>query len=106
MDEYEEHPTQKPESLLERIIKSSSNPNDVVMDPFSGTFTTSAVARKLGRRTVGIEREIEYVKIGLRRIGILEEFEGEVLDGPDKTYRRRNLNGVKFVENTDQSRLF
>ena len=49
------YPTQKSESLLERIIKSSSNPNDVVLDPFSGCGTTIAVAHKLARRWVGIE---------------------------------------------------
>ena len=47
MDEYENHPTQKPEALLERIIKASSNPGDIVLDPFSGSFTTSAVAVRL-----------------------------------------------------------
>ena len=73
MDEYEKHPTQKPEALLERVIKASSNPGDVVLDPFSGTFTTSAVAKRLGRRSIGIELQDEYVKIGLRRLGISQE---------------------------------
>lgn len=68
MPEYETHPTQKPEALLERIISASSNPGDWVLDPFSGTFTTCAVARALGRNTIGIERENEYVQIGLRRL--------------------------------------
>jgi len=45
MAEYENHPTQKPESLLNRIIKASSNENDLVFDPFGGTFTTGAVAK-------------------------------------------------------------
>ena len=49
MDEYENHPTQKPISLLERIIKASSNEGDVVLDPFSGTFTTCFVAKELNR---------------------------------------------------------
>ena len=47
MDEYENHPTQKPEALMERIIKASSNQGDLVLDPFSGSFTTSAVAARL-----------------------------------------------------------
>ena len=47
MEEYENHPTQKPEALLERIIKASSNVGDVVLDPFAGSFTTSAVAVNL-----------------------------------------------------------
>ena len=75
MDEYETHPTQKPEALLERIILASSNAGDTVLDPFSGTFTTSAVAQRLKRKTIGIEIEEEYVKIGLRRLGIADTYE-------------------------------
>ncbi len=70
MDEYEEHPSQKPEALLERIILASSDPGDLVLDPFAGTFTTCAVAQRLKRRTIGIERELDYVKIGLRRLNV------------------------------------
>ncbi|MBM3242898.1 adenine-specific DNA-methyltransferase [Candidatus Poribacteria bacterium] len=70
MDEYENHPTQKPVALMERIIRSSSNPGDIVLDPFSGSFTTSFVAKRLGRKSIGIEIEEEYVKIGLRRLNI------------------------------------
>lgn len=68
MKEYQNHPTQKPEVLLERIIKASSNPGDIVLDPFSGTFTTSAVAIKLNRKTIGIEINPDYYKIGLNRV--------------------------------------
>ena len=50
---YEEHPTQKPVSLLSRIISASSRPGDIVLDPFSGTFTTSFVSQSLNRRSVG-----------------------------------------------------
>ncbi|MBU1662680.1 MAG: site-specific DNA-methyltransferase, partial [Chloroflexi bacterium] len=53
------HSTQKPESLLYRVILSSSNPGDVVLDPFFGSGTTGAVAKKLHRRWIGIEREIK-----------------------------------------------
>lgn len=63
MDEYENHPTQKPESLLERIIKASSNVGDVVLDPFSGSFTTSAVAVRLGRVAIGIDMNEEYFEM-------------------------------------------
>jgi len=55
MNEYENHPTQKPEALLERVIKASSNVGDIILDPFSGSFTTSAVAVRLGRYAVGID---------------------------------------------------
>lgn len=79
MDEYENHPTQKPEALLERIIKASSIPGDIVLDPFSGSFTTSNVAKRLNRNSIGIELNKEYFKIGLRRVGISNEFDGEDL---------------------------
>jgi len=90
MDEYEEHPAQKPEALLERIILASSNAGDIVLDPFAGTFTTCAVAKRLGRLSVGIEINFDYVKIGIRRLGIAEEINGEPLSKPTKTYIRRN----------------
>lgn len=94
MPEYEEHPSQKPEALLERIIKASSNPGDVVLDPFGGTFTTCAVAQRLGRRSIGIELQSDYVKIGIRRLGIANHFNGEELRSLDKTYVRKNGKGV------------
>lgn len=79
MDEYENHPTQKPEKLLERIIKASSNEGDIVLDPFAGSFTTVAVAQKLNRKGLGIELNPEYYKMGLRRLGISTEYQGEKL---------------------------
>lgn len=79
MDEYENHPTQKPELLLERIIKASSNEGDIVLDPFSGSFTTSSVAVRLGRIAVGIDINEEYFEIGLRRTGISTEYNGKYL---------------------------
>ena len=77
MPEYEEHPTQKPEALLERIIKASTNIGDTVLDPFAGSFTTCAVAKKLGRNSIGIDQNKEYIKIALRRLDLAESFEGE-----------------------------
>ena len=62
------HSTQKPEALLYRVILSSSNPGDVVLDPFFGTGTTGAVAKKLHRRWVGIEQDEEYVRVAQERI--------------------------------------
>ncbi len=90
MEEYENHPTQKPISLLERIIKASSNENDVVMDPFSGTFTTCYVAKELNRNCIGIELQDEYVKIGLRRLNLATEFKGEKLIKQEKTFELTN----------------
>lgn len=68
MPEYEDHPTQKPEALVERMIRASSNPGDLVLDLFAGTFTTSAVAARLGRRSLGVEVQDAYVAIGRRRV--------------------------------------
>jgi len=90
MDEYEEHPTQKPEALLERVILASSNPNDLVLDPFAGTFTTCAVAQRFARRSIGIDLNREYIKIGLRRLGIADSLDGEQLTRASKTFVRKN----------------
>lgn len=79
MEEYENHPTQKPEELLKRIILASSNIGDIVLDPFSGSFTTSSVAKKLNRKSIGFDINQEYFKIGIRRTGISNEFQGEDL---------------------------
>src|SRR5438552_16951370 len=62
------HPTQKPEALLARVILSSSRPDDLVLDPFCGTGTTGAVAKRLGRRFLGIEREPAYGEAAAARI--------------------------------------
>jgi len=92
MDEYENHPTQKPVALLERIIKASSNEGDLVMDPFSGTFTTCFVAKELGRKSIGIELQDEYVKIGLRRLQLAKEFRGEKLQKEIRTFETEKLS--------------
>ncbi len=86
MDEYENHPTQKPIVLLERIIKASSNEGDLILDPFSGTFTTSSVAKQLRRKSIGIEIEEEYVKIGLRRLKIMSEYNGQTLKKEQRSF--------------------
>jgi DNA modification methylase len=62
------HTTQKPEALLYRVLLSSSNPGDLVLDPFFGTGTTGAVAKKLGRHFIGIEREEKYIRGAQARI--------------------------------------
>jgi modification methylase len=62
------HPTQKPEALLARVIVASSRPNDLVLDPFCGSGTTGAVAKRLGRRFIGIERERAYAAAAQARI--------------------------------------
>ena len=90
MPEYEQHPSQKPEALLERIILASSNHDAVVLDPFGGTFSTGAVARKLGRKSISIESSREYVKIGLRRLGLASHLDGELLVAMTKNTSRKN----------------
>jgi modification methylase len=66
------HPTQKPEALLARIMLAASNPGDVVLDPFFGTGTTGAVAKRLGRSFIGIERDEAYAAAARARILAIE----------------------------------
>src|SRR2546423_7835301 len=73
------HPTQKPESLLARVILSSSRPDDLLLDPFSGTGTTGAVATHLGRRYIGIERDPAYAKAAEKRIAAVKPLEAPSL---------------------------
>lgn len=70
------HPTQKPEALLGRLMLAASKPGDVVLDPFFGTGTTGAVARRLGRHFIGIERERAYIEAAERRIAAVEPIDG------------------------------
>ncbi|GAB4426675.1 MAG: site-specific DNA-methyltransferase [Anaerolineales bacterium] len=67
------HSTQKPEALLYRVILSSSNPGDVVLDPFFGSGTTGAVAKKMRRHWIGIERDKKYIRIANERIAAIPE---------------------------------
>jgi len=66
------HPTQKPEALLARVILSSSRPDELILDPFCGTGTTGAVARRLGRRFIGFEREASYATAAEKRVAAVE----------------------------------
>ena len=71
------HSTQKPESLLHRVIISSSNPGDIILDPFFGTGTTGAVAKKLSRSFIGIERDNKYISHAQKRIDKVIPYENE-----------------------------
>jgi modification methylase len=73
------HPTQKPEALLARVILSASRPDDLILDPFNGTGTTGAVAKRLGRRYVGIERDPKYAKEADKRIKAIEPLDAPTL---------------------------
>jgi len=74
------HPTQKPESLLHRILVGSTNPGDVVLDPFFGTGTTGAVAKMLGRDWIGIEREAAYRAVATKRIAGVRKYDRTALE--------------------------
>ncbi|MCF6320301.1 MAG: modification methylase [Rhizobiaceae bacterium] len=73
------HPTQKPEALLHRVIMSSTKPGDIILDPFFGTGTTGAVAKRLGRNYVGIERQQDYIDAATARIAAIETISGPTL---------------------------
>ena len=73
------HATQKPESLLYRVIMSSTAPGDVILDPFFGTGTTGAVAKSLGRNYIGIERETDYIKVARERIAKVKRLEDDAI---------------------------
>src|SRR5690554_4127230 len=73
------HPTQKPQSLLHRVIVGSTNPGDVVLDPFFGTGTTGAVAKMLGRDYIGIEREAAYRTVAEKRLKNIRKFDRDAL---------------------------
>jgi DNA modification methylase len=88
------HATQKPEALLQRVIRSSTNPGDLILDPFFGSGTTGAVAKALHRHYIGIEREAEYVQLAEQRIaGVTPSlFSDEVYSGDN----RRNAPRIPF----------
>lgn len=95
------HSTQKPEELLERVILSSTKPGDVVLDPFFGTGTTGAVAKRLRRRWIGLEREESYIKGAQKRIDAITPLPAAdlVIDNP------RERERVPFKALLDQGHL-
>ncbi len=89
------HPTQKPQSLLYRVIASSTKPGDVIVDPFFGSGTTGAVAKMLGRHFIGIERDKTYAKHAERRIAAtVKAAESEFLVSPSKREEPRIPFGI------------
>lgn len=89
MQENTEHPTQKPEKLLAKVILASTNPGDFVLDPFLGSGTTSVVAKKLRRRYVGIESDREYCCLAEKRLALAER-EGEIQGYKQGVFWERN----------------
>jgi modification methylase len=84
------HPTQKPESLLYRVILAGTKPGGVVLDPFFGTGTTGAVAKQLGRTYIGIERDGDYIKAARQRLKAIKKIEDQtLLNTPSKRSQPR-----------------
>jgi len=92
------HPTQKPEALLYRIIIATSKPGDIILDPFAGTGTTLAVAKKLGRKFIGIEKESFYVKICKKRLNKIKSYNPKLLTYPLEIKQKRIPFG-NLIEN-------
>ena len=90
MSENTDHPTQKPEKLIAKLILASSDENDVIFDPFLGSGTTAVVAKKLNRRFVGIEKEKEYVALALTRLEMAEE-NPQIQGFEDGVFKPRNM---------------
>jgi site-specific DNA-methyltransferase (adenine-specific) len=94
MPENTDHPTQKPEKLLAKIILASTNPGDLILDPFAGSGTTAVVAKKLGRDFVTIESDENYCLLAAKRLE---------LAGKDKTIQGFD-DGVFWERNTGRFR--
>ncbi|MEL6678365.1 MAG: site-specific DNA-methyltransferase [Pseudomonadota bacterium] len=74
------HPTQKPEALLHRVLVASTKPGDIILDPFFGTGTTGAVAKRLGRHFIGVEREAAYRKVAEARLQAIRRYDRDALE--------------------------
>jgi len=92
------HPTQKPEALLARVLLSSSNPGDVVLDPFFGTGTTGAVAKRLGRRFIGLERDPVYAKAARARIDAVETLSDVAVAAPPEKRTEARVPFLSLIE--------
>ena len=92
------HPTQKPESLLTRVLLASTNAGEVVLDPFFGSGTTGAAAKRLRRRWIGIEREAEYAAVARARIALVEPDTEEALEIAQPKRREQRIPFGALVE--------
>lgn len=98
MEEYENHPTQKPHKLLERVILASSKPGDTVLDPFCGSFSTGFAAISLDRKFIGFELNEDYIKIGIRRLNLPSVYSNREIE---KRKKRKTKNKSKKDHNTE-----
>lgn len=96
MPENTDHPTQKPEKLIAKLILASSDAGDVVLDPFLGSGTTAAVARKLGRHFVGIEQDFEYCLLAAKRLQLAES-DSRIQGYDDGVFWERNSTALASV---------
>lgn len=92
MPENTDHPTQKPEKLIAKLILASSNEGDMVFDPFVGSGTTAVVAKKLKRRFLGIERERKYAALAIKRLEIAEQ-KPDIQGYEDGVFKGRHVGG-------------
>jgi site-specific DNA-methyltransferase (adenine-specific) len=94
------HPTQKPEALLYRVVVASSQPGGVILDPFFGTGTTGAVAKRLGRHWIGIEREPDYVALAQKRLEAISPggLDDQLLDVSDQRRRQPRVPFSRLLE--------
>jgi site-specific DNA-methyltransferase (adenine-specific) len=101
MPENTDHPTQKPEKLLAKIILASSRKGDVVFDPFLGSGTTSVVARKLGRHYTGVEIDRDYACLAEKRLALAEQ-NPNIQGYRDGLFWERNSTGNQVEKLSDQ----
>jgi site-specific DNA-methyltransferase (adenine-specific) len=113
MPENTDHPTQKPEKLLAKIILASSDEGDVVFDPFLGSGTTSVVAKKLGRKFVGVEKNLEYCCLAEKRLEVAEKDnsiqgyeDGVFWERNTLALQKKNGNDKPNKKNNNQPNLF
>jgi hypothetical protein len=93
------HTTQKPEALLYRVLASSTKPDDVVLDPFFGTGTTGAVAKRLRRRWIGIERDAQYIQVATKRIAAVEpDSDDAALYQPSNKPKQKRVPFIRLLE--------
>jgi len=101
------YPTEKPEKLLERIIKASSNPGDIIFDCFMGSGTTQAVAMKLGRRFIGADINLGAIQTTMKRLSIIKKYIDTSLETGEKKYtsfKIFNVNNYDFFNNPVQAK--
>ena len=95
MPENTDHPTQKPEKLLAKIILASTNPGDLILDPFAGSGTTAVAAKKLGRRFVSIESDEDYCLLAAKRLEIAEQ-DASIQGFTDSVFWERNAGQYRL----------